>query len=86
MASIEGLMQRFARNDPWQRFLRKWAILNVGLHANTGRKMETHSKSKTGHNADDHKPISIKVEFDKLIAAHRNSGVVRVNLYVVSDQ
>jgi hypothetical protein len=36
---------------------------------NAGRKMATHSKSKTCRNAVNHKPISIKVEFDKLIAA-----------------
>ena len=50
--------------------------LNDGLHANAGHKMATHSKSKTCKNAVDHKPISINVEFDKLIAAHRNSGAV----------
>jgi hypothetical protein len=33
--------------DQWQRFLRKWAILNDSLHANAGHKMATHSKSKT---------------------------------------
>jgi hypothetical protein len=31
--------------DPWQRSLRKWAILNGSLHANAAHKMATHSKS-----------------------------------------
>jgi hypothetical protein len=72
--------------DPWQQSLRKWAILNGGLHANAGCKWATRSKSKTCRNAVDHKPISIKVEFDKPIAAHSNSGVAGAILYVLSDQ
>jgi hypothetical protein len=32
------------------------------------------------------KPISIKVEFNELIAAHRNSDVVGAIWYVLSDQ
>jgi hypothetical protein len=44
--------------------------LTDSLLTNAGRKMATHSKSKTCRNAVNHKPISIKVEFDKLIAAH----------------
>jgi hypothetical protein len=72
--------------DPWQPFLRKWAILNDSLHANDGGKMATDSKPKTCRNAVDHNPISIKVEFDNLIAAHRDSVVVWAILYVLSDQ
>jgi hypothetical protein len=73
-------------HDSWQRFLRKWAILTDSIHDNAGRKMATHSKSKICRNAVDHNPISIKVEFDKLIAAHRNSGVVGATLYILTDQ
>jgi hypothetical protein len=46
--------------------------------------MATHSKSKTCQNAVDHKPILIKVEFDKPITTHRNSGIVGATLYVLS--
>jgi hypothetical protein len=60
--------------------------LTDSLLTNAGRKMATHSKSKTCRNTIDHKPISIKVEFDKLIAAPRNSGVIGATLYVLSAQ
>jgi len=36
--------------------------------------MATHSKSMAWQNADDLKLISIKIEFDGLIAAQRNRG------------
>jgi hypothetical protein len=59
---LAGTLSLYTQVDPWQRFLRKWAILNGSLHANAGHKMATHSKSKTCKTAVDHKPISIQVE------------------------
>ena len=41
---------------------------------------------ETYGNTFNHKPISIKVESDKLIPAHRNTGVAGAILYVLSDQ